>query len=300
MYKKYLLTIYNLKIFSTDPSIFIKNKEWLSEKIKWFKEINNLHILADFDRTMSHSLINWEKRSGIIQALRNDESILWEEYSKKAHGLFDKYHKYEIDNNISKEKKCDYMLEWRENHMKLLVESNLNISDIKKCINWNIIKLRSWIIKLLNYTNINNIPFIIMSANWLGWDSIKLYLEENNLNNHNIDIISNNFKFDENWYVKWYSSKIIHVFNKSEVAINMYTKVHDKIENKKDVILLWDSLWDVWMIDWFDYNNLIKIWFYNESFNNNIEDYLDSYDIVLTWDNSWEYINEFINNLYSN
>jgi|GEM_PF-2763992 len=47
--------------------------------------------------------------------------------------------------------------------------------------------------------------------------------------------------------------------NKSEVAIHSFPAVYTKIEKRKNVILLGDSLHDVQMIDGFDYTTCIKI-----------------------------------------
>jgi hypothetical protein len=67
------------------------------------------------------------------------------------------------------------------------------------------------------------------------------------------------------------------------------------------VILLGDSLWDVGMIEWFDYNNLIKIWFLNEwphpngEGNKTLEEYKKNYDLVLTGDNDWNLLCNLFN-----
>jgi hypothetical protein len=71
-------------------------------------------------------------------------------------------------------------------------------------------------------------------------------------------------------------------------------KIYNKIENRKNVILLWDSLWDHHMIDWFEYKNLIKIWFLNDKEDELLESYKEIYDIVLTWDNEGEILNDLI------
>lgn len=69
---------------------------------------------------------------------------------------------------------------------------------------------------------------------------------------------------------------------------------YSEIKNRTNVILLWDSLWDTAMIDWFDFENLLKIWFLNYNENDLIESYKKIYDIVLTGDNDWEFITEIL------
>ena len=141
--------------------------------------------------------------------------------------------------------------------------------------------------------NSKNIPIVIISANWLGTDSIKLYLQKNDLDYPNIHIISNSFNYDSNWYVTSYNYPVIHTFNKDETVLSELPEIYDIVKNRKDVILLWDSLWDHHMIDGFDYDNLLKIGFLNENIQDNLEEYQKRYDVLIT--NDWD-IN-FVNNL---
>jgi 5'-nucleotidase len=271
-----------------------KLKNIINNFIKDWKE--SIHVLADFDRTLTKAFYNWEKRPSIISVLRR-EWYLWEDYSKKAYELYDKYHPVEIDPNIDLEVKKEKMLEWRNAHLDLLVKSKLHKKDINKVVNSWIIKLRDWIKEFLEKLNKNNIPLIIISANWLWGDSIKLYLESHNLYLPNIHIISNNFIFDNKWNVIWYDEKIIHVFNKDETVIHDYPNIYEKIKNRKNVILLWDSIWDVWMIKGFEYDNIIKIWFLNENTNELLTHYQEIYDIVSTWDWDVKFLNELLNEI---
>lgn len=256
--------------------------------------LNNIHILSDFDRTMTYSEINGEKKPSIISLMRDNPEYLWESYAVKAHQLFDYYHKFEIDNSISIKEKEDKMLEWWTKHLELLVVSWLNKYHISECVNSWILKLRSGVINFLEKTNNNNIPFVIITANGLWTDSIELFLQKEKLLFDNIQIVWNQFHYDELWNAIWYKSSIVHVFNKSEVALSQYPEIYDKIKNKKNVILLWDSLWDPDMIDWFQPDNILKIWFYNEKTPDNLEKYLEKYDVILTGDNNGEFLETII------
>ena len=61
--------------------------------------IDSLHIVSDFDRTLTYASVGGEKIPSIISILR-DGNYLSKEYAEKAHALFNKYHSIEIDNNI--------------------------------------------------------------------------------------------------------------------------------------------------------------------------------------------------------
>jgi len=253
----------------------------------------NLHILSDFDKTLTKEFIDWEKRPSLISVLRR-QNILWEEYSKKAYELFDFYNPIEIDPNIDIEEKKIQMTIWWEKHLDLLVHSWLKRQDIDKAINSGIIKFREGVKDFLGKMQIENVPVIIISANGLWSDSNYLFLEQNWVDISNIKIISNSFIWDKNWLSIWYNKPVIHVFNKDETVLKSFPDIYDSIVSRKNVILLWDSLGDPGMIEWFDYDNLLKIWFLNDNIDELLEEYKKVYDIVIVWDGEFDFVNEII------
>jgi 5'-nucleotidase len=270
-------------IFSNEK--YTKN---IIEKIKadW---VNKLHILADFDRTMTKAFSWWKLRSSLISVLRS-EWYLSEEYSRKAYELFDYYNPIEINPAIPLEEKKEQMTIWWNKHLSLLVDSGIHKRDIENVISSWVIDLRPWIRDFLWVLKEHNIPIIIISANWLWTDSIKMYLEKEWVMSDNIKIISNEFYWDENWNAVWYDERVIHVFNKDETVLKEFPDIYNKIKDRKNVILLWDSLWDPGMIEWFEYENLLKIWFLNEKEEEHLDEYKKAYDVILTWDNDWDFI----------
>lgn len=273
----------------------ISNEKYALEILSKIKSegLNKVHILADFDRTLTKAFYNWELRPSLISVLRK-EWYLWEEYSKKAYELFNYYNPIEINPNISLEEKKKEMTNWWNKHLELLVKSNLHKNDLDKIVSSWVIEFRPWVKKLLKFLSENNIPIVIISANWLGTDSIKLYFEKSWFLTPNVHIISNEFLWNEKWNAIWYDKRVIHVFNKDETVLSEFPKIHDLVKDRKNVILLWDSLWDPSMIEWFNYENLLKIWFLNEKENELLENYNKLYDIVLTWDNNWEFLEEIL------
>ena len=55
-----------------------------------------LHVVADFDRTLTKAFVNGEKTPSVISELRRKHYIS-EHYSKKATELAEFYHPIEID-----------------------------------------------------------------------------------------------------------------------------------------------------------------------------------------------------------
>lgn len=273
-----------MQTFFTNGSYFYETLEKI--KSDW---LQNLHILADFDRTLTKAVSFWQVRPSLISVLRS-EWYLSEEYTKKAYELFDIYHPIEINPNISIVEKSKEMTTWWNKHLELLVKSKLNKSHIDQVINGWLIELRPWIKDFLHFLSQNNIPVVIISANWLWTDSIKLYFENLWILTPNINIISNSFFWDKDWFATWYDKRVIHVFNKDETILSNFPEIYQKIKNRKNVILLWDSLWDPWMIEGFEYDNLLKFWFLNEKEDELLPEYKKHYDVILTWDNDAEII----------
>lgn len=276
-------------------NIIISNKPRFDKIIEEIKKSwkDKIHILSDFDRTLTKNFCNWKNRPSLIWAMRQ-WGYLWDEYSKKAFELFDYYHPIEIDPKINLEYKKTEMKNWWTKHLKLLLDSKLHNRDIEKVINSWIINFREALIDFFNLLEKNNIPIIILSANWLWWDSIKMYLWKYNLMKKNIFVISNEFLWDKNWYAIWYKKNIIHVFNKDETLIKNFPKILKKIDSRENIILLWDSIWDIWMIKWTSYKNVLKIWFLNENEDILLEDYKKIYDVIITWDWDFSFVNKIL------
>ena len=278
----------------------MKNNVIISDKLSFDNKLNSiiewwfekLHFLADFDNTLTKKFVNWKSTPSLISILRS-EKILWEDYSNKAYELFNYYHKIEIDQNISMQDKKIKMYEWWSKHLDLKVKSGLKKSDIEMAVNFWTLKFREWALDFFEYIK-NIIPFIIISANWLWDESIKMFFNNNNILFDNIDIVSNTIEWDENWYAIGYSKKIVHSFNKDETVLESFPEIYKKIKSRKNIILLGDSLWDPFMVDGYEYDNVIKIWFLNDKEDELLEAYKNLYDVVITWDWDFSFVNDLI------
>ena len=274
-------------------TLYFKDRQRFDQIVKnisddWY---DKLHVLSDFDRTLTKHFVDGQKRPSIVSVLRS-EGYLWEEYSKKAFELFDTYHPIEIDPNIELWEKKKKMHEWWSKHLELKVQSKLNKKDIYKVSTSWIIHLRKGVKELFWILDNKNIPLVIITANWLGTDSIASYLDYQDCHYDNIHIVWNQFEFWDDWYATGFKNAIVHVFNKDETALEQFPEIHEKIIERRNVILLWDSLWDVWMIEGFEYDNLLKIWFLNDKQDELLEKYLENYDLVVTWDGWVEFLEE--------
>lgn len=271
------------------------NLENLKQKIKK-QGVENLHVLTDFDRTLTYAYHgNDKKLPSVISILRNG-NYLSKKYAKKAHELFNKYHPIEIDSEIPREKKKIAMEKWWSSHLELLIKSGLNKKDLEAVVETGIIRLREGTRELFNYLHDKEIPIVIMSSNGIG-NTIPMILDKEKIFYDNVHIITNLYKFDKNGKATNISEPIINVMNKDETAIRDHQEIYKKIKDRKNVILIGDSLGDLGMIAGFKYDNLIKVGFLNLGEENNLEKYKKNFDIILTNDSDFQPINKLIREL---
>ena len=285
-------------------NVIVVNQKELDKKINAFKKdgANSIHILSDFDRTITNAYLNGKKTPSLIYHLRN-EHYLTEDYSAKAFALYEKYHPLEVSTTITPEEKNKAMLSWWSSHYQLLVKSGLDEKTIKQAIK-DIVKkqgitLRKGIKKILKVIETKNIPLILLSSSGVGNMIIEL-LKELNVMNKNIHFIGNILEFNkEGRFTGVKDNKIIHSFNKNEAELKSLP-IYQELTKRKNVILLGDSLGDLKMIEGFNYKNLIKIGFFNYSDEENIEDFKKQFNIIITSDGTFEYINELLRQLLEN
>lgn len=254
--------------------------------------ISNLRVISDFDRTLTKAFVKGKPRSSLLSILR-DEKYLTLDYPAKAQVLFNYYHAIEIDPNVDIETKKAIMLERWTKHFKLLIDSWLSKHDIEQAMKSDNIEFRDGSLWLFDLSNEYNIPLVIMSASWLGYDGIYRYLKNFNKLYKTIHIVSNTFQWDRDGNAIDIQKPIIHSFNKDAKILFNLPFYHD-IKNKKNIILLWDTIWDINMIEGFEYKNLIKIWFLNDNIDQQLEEFKKHYDIIITGDWSLSYVNKLI------
>ncbi len=276
--------------------VIIANEESLEEKKKKILEdgADKFHVLADFDRTLTKAFFNEKKANTIISHLRNG-NYLTEGYAKKAHELFDKYHPIEIATDVKDEEKSKKMNEWWNAHFDLLIKSGLNKSDLEKVVNDESLEFREGVVEFLKFLKEKNILLVILSSSGVG-DTIPMYLEKEGILYNNIHIISNLYKWDGEENAIGVHEPIIHVMNKSEISVKNLP-IYGELLKRKNVLLIGDSLGDLGMIEGFDYDNLVSVGFLNESVEENLERYKKNFDVVITDDGSFDWINKFVGEL---
>jgi len=284
-----------------DKNIIIPNKKKVESIIDTLKKegIEKLHILSDFDRTLTYAFVHGVERPSIISVLR-DGKFLPHDYAKRAQALYDRYHAIGNDPEIPLEKRKKAMRTWWQTHFNLLIECGLNKETIKKAAFSKKIELRDGALDFLDFLEKHHIPLIILSSTGLGSEAISLNLKKYNRHSRNIHIISNGFNYDANGQVISIQQPIIHSLNKDETILKDFPHIHNQIKDRKNVLLLGDSISDLAMVEGFNYDNLLTIGFLNKDISTNINRYSESYDIVITHDASMDYINSLLKQLLPN
>lgn len=277
-----------------EENIVIANPKKLEELKKSISEgrAKDFFVLSDFDRTLTKAFVNGKNVPSLLSILR-DGNYLTPDYAGKAHALYNKYHPIEIDPKIKKEEKKKLMHEWWMAHFDLLIESGLNKKDLEKVVDSGKAKFREGFSEFADFLNKNNIPLVIISSSGLGGDATKMYLEKAGKLHNNIHIISNSYEWDENGKAIAIRQPIIHVMNKDGSMIK-FLPIFNFIKNRKNILLLGDTLDDVDMVNSLDYNNLVKVSFLNENIEQNLEHYKLNYDVVILNDGSMNYINSLL------
>lgn len=233
------------------------------------KDFSDVFVVADFDRTLTTG------DSFTVWSFLARSWIVGEDYTRRRDELFAYYRPFEVNNEISSEEKNHLMAEWWSKHLSLLIEYGVKRTQIDEVVgqymNW-----RKWVLEFFEITNKLNIPIIIVSA-WIG-NFIEEFFGLHRIDISSISIESNFLIYNEDWVISWMNKEyMIHTFNKNNHILNDFSK--SLVWNRKQALVLWDSNWDLRMIDLFDVDNYLSIWLLTNETN---KEYFDNswFDII--------------------
>jgi len=279
-------------------NIIIPDPERLEKIKRNFKKAGPeaAHILSDFDRTLTYHCQSGRKNSALISVL-SEAGYMPPEYLIKTEELYDKYYPIEHDPDIPLEEKKAAMVKWWSEVFGLFISYGLTKEIVERAMTDSGIKLRDDVEDWLDLLERFKVPLIIFSASGLGLEAIDIFLDRLEKHNPNIHILANSLIWDETGKAIGVRQPIIHSYNKDETLIHNFP-FFNEIKNRRNVILLGDSLGDVGMADGFDYNNLLKIGFLNERVEDNLTGFKQVYDIVILGDASFAYINRLFKEIF--
>lgn len=278
--------------------VHIKNPELFAQKKRAIQEAGKAacFIISDFDRTLTYGTFNGKKTPSIISLLR-DSNHLSEDYAEKAHQLFDHYHAIECNPALDLEYKKAQMQEWREKHDQLLVDSKLRLTDLKDIATNGHLQLRKGVAECLRKLDESWIPLVIFSASGCG-DAIPLFMQHNACDFPNISYVINRFSRDEMGFAKGIEGEVIHALNKDEWVFSKFPELREKLEKRKNAILIGDGLGDTEMAQGSNHETLLKIWILTLETPELLKAYEEAFDLVLIGDDDFNEVGALFDELW--
>lgn len=264
----------------------------MQEKIDKIKQdgISKLHIITDFDKTLTKAFVDGKKVQSSYSLLR-EGNYLNNNFAERSNKLFDQYHPFE-DSLEPLELRQKKMIEWWNANWSLMKECGLSKLDLQDIVDKDKFQAREGLSEFFKLTE--NLPVLIFSAG-LG-DLIKLFLEKHNLLTPNVHIVSNFCKFDEKGQVSEIPTQFIHTLNKNEVEIKN-KPYYREIKDRPNVILIGDRIDDLDMAAGIPHKHILKIGFFNGD-SKTLEEYNKHFDLVIE-DKTLKEINNLLGILFS-
>ncbi len=250
---------------------------------------DKLHILTDFDKTLSElSYVNGKPVGSIIALLRAG-GHLSAEYETESYALFEKYAPLEHDQSIPRAERAAKMEEWWIKHNELLIRSKLNKRDMDNAMVAGHLKLRAGVVEAFHLLNQHNIPTVIMSGGPAYM--IQKQLELSGILTDNVHIVACYYEYDDDGYMINYKKPIIHSQNKYEIILHEFP-FFEELKERTNVILMGDQIDDLGMIEGFDYANLLTIVFANKQERE--EQFAPKFDVVIGGDGDFNFVNNIL------
>ncbi|HEY1037019.1 MAG TPA: hypothetical protein VGE62_00390 [Candidatus Paceibacterota bacterium] len=254
-----------------------KDKKAFDKKIAVLADLglDNLHIVADFDKTLTAAYANGKPA---IQTWETFE--LGEEYDAEKSRMTAMYQPVEYDRSVPIETKKEKMDEWWRLHLEALIKHGLTRGHIEAGVSHKRITPRDGLHELCAFASGHGVPLLVFSAG-LG-DVIQELFRANGLLSGNLHIVSNFFVFDEAGIPTGFKDRVVHSYNKSEVQLGE-SAYAGELKGRKNVLLLGDSLGDVHMADGMPHDCIIRIGFLNGNAAL-LDAYLEAFDAVIVED----------------
>ncbi|XP_071792246.1 cytosolic 5'-nucleotidase 3-like isoform X1 [Asterias amurensis] len=245
-----------------------------------------LLVVTDFDRTLSRFKDNSGRKVPTCHGVLDISPVLPEEYRQKAIATREHYYPLEMSNTLTKEEKYKLMTDWWTSAHDLLVECNLNRSDIAEMVRTANVILREHSNVMFNILDCASVPILIFSAG-IG-DILLEVVKQDDLVTPNVQVISNFMEFNEEDKLVGFKGELIHTYNKHEAAVH-HPEYFERHRKRDNIILLGDTLGDLSMVDGMPYTqHTLKIGFLNDHIEQNLEMYKDNFDIVLISDETMD------------
>ena len=253
------------------------------DKLEYFyKNKEEFYFVSDFDATLNtYYNSDWQRTQWVV-ALLHHYGTLSDRYTRLAQAQFDRYEPLEHDTSLEFSDRLQAMVDrWTQN-LAYLAQERLRYDILKQTVALGKIDMRPWAERLIRTAQDLNIPFVIFSASSIGFDAIDLTLQSRGIDVHPEYIVANRMKRDEEWYLVWLDSPLIHSLNKTESAILLdphYATIQDHLKSRPHAILIGDQIHDGYMLQDRDDRVLLRVGLHNTVSKK--QEFLDHFDIVI-------------------
>eukprot|EP01029_Cantina_marsupialis_P032120 TRINITY_DN953_c0_g1_i1.p1 TRINITY_DN953_c0_g1~~TRINITY_DN953_c0_g1_i1.p1 ORF type:complete len:314 (-),score=94.95 TRINITY_DN953_c0_g1_i1:442-1320(-) len=279
------------------PRVIIKNPKVVDDKRRAMIESGpeNLSMVADFDFTISR----FHNKDGVrvysCHAVAEGCEHLSDEYHQAMHNLRAKYYPLEINPDIPFDEKLGYMQEWWHGSHSGMIKNGFRKEYVKDAVESSIMELRDHYEEIAHTLEAHQVPLLVLSAGIA--DIASEVLVQNNLLLDNVDVVSNKMIFNEEGLLVGFNEDTIHSLNKflSSVPAN----IKDKVDSRKNCILLGDNVTDVNMQIGGKQENTLTVGFLNNRIESRLEQYCNTFDVVVVGDGDMKYVLDLVNQVVS-
>ncbi len=263
--------------------------EW-TRKLDRFKSagIDELHVVSDWDRTLTRASTADNKDQSTYSLIVHG-NYLGEDYNRRSQALFDAYRHTETSANIPRNQKIAGMQEWWSKQYELLIEFGFSTHVVRGITSG--LQMRKEARAFFEILSQHNVPLLILSAGLKI--VIEQYLEAEKLLTQNVHLIANTLIFDAEGKVRAYEKPLIHSLNKNE-GWAKHSDYYPEIVQRKNVLLLGDTLEDIHMSGGMDHDCRVSFCFLNHNTRENLKPYTAAYDAVLLNDGTMDPVNSLL------
>ncbi|XP_058796620.1 7-methylguanosine phosphate-specific 5'-nucleotidase-like [Phymastichus coffea] len=280
--------------FLKAPHVHIKDEAGVLQKINKIAldGASKLQVVTDFDLTLTKQ---HEDGAPILSSfgIFTKCKKLPKQYKKDSKVLYLKYRAVELDPKICLEDKVKAMYEWYMTLHNKLQGCEFDHEEIEEVTRIYGHSLRDRAKELFTKLKNIDVPVLVFSAG-LG-DVVQALLRQQEVLHDNVNIISNFLEINGNTLNGFKNHKrLIHAFNKNEHSIEHdYFKI---LHGRTNVILMGDMIGDAAMADGVkDTETVLKIGFLYENAEENLQSYIEAFDIVLVDDQTMNVILDILN-----
>jgi len=231
---------------------------------------DKLHLLADFDRTLTTGK---DKTGRDVTSWNILTKLLPPKAFTKQQRLYEKYRPLEASGKMSSE----IATSWANQVLKIIVESEINFLRIEKGFSQKT-SIRPHAKRILDICNALEIPTVILSAGIK--DVIDLWLKTYQISP--TLVLATKLITDKNGKIINWNKNIVHVKNKKEHGHEELTKIK---KQRPNIILIGDAIEDADMAE--GEENVLRIRVFNpredEEFNQEdfVKNTFEKYDLMI-------------------